>query len=239
MYEVEVKFRILDLTGFLFRLERDCFAHFDPPVIETDLFFQHPVRDFAKTDECLRIRSRQGELMITYKGAKVDLLTKTREEIELPLFESPARLSDQVKKDCSVNAFGSNENSDTVNDSGQKVEKNKVISDEMARNIETDPALKQRLNDWKRLLNRLGFAEKAIVEKKRCYGSLLFENRQIIVTLDQLDKIGYFAEFELSASTEEQIPPVRDCLLRLADRLGLGESIRVSYLELCLAAVND
>ncbi|MDR1957434.1 MAG: class IV adenylate cyclase [Planctomycetaceae bacterium] len=83
-FEVEMKFRIENTDGFL----NVCTAHgmiFGPPVEERDVFYQHPSRDFAVTDEGLRIRHRAGEYFITYKGPKIDSLTKTRQEIELPL----------------------------------------------------------------------------------------------------------------------------------------------------------
>ncbi|HTU24283.1 MAG TPA: class IV adenylate cyclase [Pirellulales bacterium] len=52
---------------------------------QVDLYFAHPARDFAKTDEALRIRRVDGQTRITYKGPKIDRETKTRQEIELPL----------------------------------------------------------------------------------------------------------------------------------------------------------
>jgi adenylate cyclase, class 2 len=52
---------------------------------EIDVYYRHPARDFAATDEALRIR-RAGETnSLTYKGPKIDLTTKTRREIDLPL----------------------------------------------------------------------------------------------------------------------------------------------------------
>ena len=43
------------------------------------------MRDFAQTDEALRIRQVSGANQITYKGPKIDEATKTRREIEIPL----------------------------------------------------------------------------------------------------------------------------------------------------------
>ncbi|CAD5243884.1 class IV adenylate cyclase [Thermococcus camini] len=54
-----------------------------------DTYFQHPCRDFAETDEALRIRVRRFnghfEAFLTYKGPKIDSNSKTRREIEVPL----------------------------------------------------------------------------------------------------------------------------------------------------------
>ncbi|MCL2141865.1 MAG: class IV adenylate cyclase [Methanimicrococcus sp.] len=50
-----------------------------------DIYFNSPIRDFSKTDEALRIRSVDGKGEITYKGQKLDTVSKTR-----PEFNSPA-----------------------------------------------------------------------------------------------------------------------------------------------------
>jgi adenylate cyclase class 2 len=47
-----------------------------------DTYFNAPHRDFATTDEALRIRSVNGRSVMTYKGKKLDTLSKTREEFE-------------------------------------------------------------------------------------------------------------------------------------------------------------
>ncbi len=56
---------------------------------QVDRYFAHPARNFAETDEALRVRvQRQGEqalAAVTYKGPKLDHTTKTRQEIEVPL----------------------------------------------------------------------------------------------------------------------------------------------------------
>ncbi|ASJ00578.1 class IV adenylate cyclase [Thermococcus gorgonarius] len=54
-----------------------------------DTYFQHPCRDFSKTDEALRIRVKRFnghfEAFMTYKGPKLDRESKTRKEIEVEL----------------------------------------------------------------------------------------------------------------------------------------------------------
>ena len=52
---------------------------------EHDAYFNAPDRDFAETDEALRVRRRGLETFVTYKGPKQDADTKTRREIEVPL----------------------------------------------------------------------------------------------------------------------------------------------------------
>lgn len=56
--------------------------------IQSDTYFAAPYRDFAKTDEALRIRSLDGQAVLTYKGPKLDGVSKTREELETPVEEA-------------------------------------------------------------------------------------------------------------------------------------------------------
>lgn len=82
--EVEHKYRVADHAA----LQRQLIAlgaAVGAPVIQVDTYFAHPARDFAVTDEALRIRCVGDKSFITYKGAKLDSRTKTRREIELPL----------------------------------------------------------------------------------------------------------------------------------------------------------
>ncbi len=61
-----------------------------------DTYFRHPCRDFAETDEALRIRIRRFnghfEAFITYKGPKIDENSKTRKEIEVPISDPDKHL---------------------------------------------------------------------------------------------------------------------------------------------------
>ncbi|MPM87744.1 Adenylate cyclase CyaB [bioreactor metagenome] len=52
---------------------------------QSDVYFAAPHRNFAKTDEALRIRSLGGRSLLTYKGPKLDKVSKTRVEIETPV----------------------------------------------------------------------------------------------------------------------------------------------------------
>jgi adenylate cyclase class 2 len=84
MYEVEVKVRADH------ERVRDRLAEHDAERIEgvrqVDTYFDPPHRDFAETDEALRIRRehRDDETVarLTYKGPLVEAESKTREEIE-------------------------------------------------------------------------------------------------------------------------------------------------------------
>jgi adenylate cyclase, class 2 len=61
-----------------------------PAVGQSDQYFAHPGRNFALTDEALRIRTVGGASFVTYKGPKIDPTTKTRRELELPLHTDDA-----------------------------------------------------------------------------------------------------------------------------------------------------
>lgn len=83
-YEVEQKYRLTDRDAFLAKVTA-LGAIAGKTVTQVDTYYAHPVRDFAKTDEALRIRRIGDENFITYKGPKIGTKAKTRREIELPL----------------------------------------------------------------------------------------------------------------------------------------------------------
>lgn len=84
MLEVECKFRVADLAPVVRQLEQ-LGARFGETHEQVDRYYAHPARDFAQTDEALRMRLSEGRWCVTYKGPKLDRQTKTRREIELPL----------------------------------------------------------------------------------------------------------------------------------------------------------
>jgi adenylate cyclase, class 2 len=82
--EVEMKFPVADFAP----LERKLAAWAASPLKsrrEEDHYFNAPDRDFAQTDEALRLRRVASTNSLTYKGPKLDSQTKTRTEIEVPL----------------------------------------------------------------------------------------------------------------------------------------------------------
>ncbi|MDY0167717.1 MAG: class IV adenylate cyclase [Thermoguttaceae bacterium] len=85
-YEVEQKFPVEGFGAVRTRLEA-LHARFSAGHEETDVYFNHPQRDFRETDEALRIRRRGQSNRVTYKGPKIDSTTKTRRELELDLPE--------------------------------------------------------------------------------------------------------------------------------------------------------
>jgi adenylate cyclase class 2 len=86
-YEVEQKHRVEDGWDVAIRLAAYG-GRLREPVGQTDRYFAHPCRDFAQTDEALRVRTEGGKSFVTYKGPKIDKKSKTRHEIELPIDSS-------------------------------------------------------------------------------------------------------------------------------------------------------
>ena len=104
--EVEQKFAVDDHREIQRRLEQ-LGAHEAGGVEQVDRYFNHPARDFAQTDEALRLR-RVGEAnFVTYKGPKLDAATKTRREIELPLGDGANHAAEFVELLAAVWDFAS------------------------------------------------------------------------------------------------------------------------------------
>jgi adenylate cyclase, class 2 len=80
--EVEQKYRVASHKPVLAVLA-GWDVELSAPVQQRDCYYAHPQRDFAQTDEALRIRSVAEQNCLTYKGPKIDATTKTRIEHEL------------------------------------------------------------------------------------------------------------------------------------------------------------
>jgi adenylate cyclase class 2 len=106
MYEVELKVRA-EHDAVRRRLDEQDAEPVDA-VGQTDVYYDAPHRDFAATDEALRIRQEvpldavgaedtgfdwptdEGTTMVTYKGPLVDDTSKTREEFETAVADRDA-----------------------------------------------------------------------------------------------------------------------------------------------------
>ncbi|MCL2005069.1 MAG: class IV adenylate cyclase [Planctomycetaceae bacterium] len=183
LFEVEIKFQLHCLADFERQLQQLTNVPFGEQVAESDVFYQHPCRDFTQTDECLRLRSRllpygTAEYSLTYKGPKLDSNTKTRREVEIPI---------------------------------------------------TVPELVENM------LTALGFQEFACVRKTRRRLALAMNNRAVEIVFDTLPALPesrrYFVEIETLAG-EQDLAECRALVLDIAQRLGLTEPIRDSYLKL-------
>ena len=87
--EVEAKAYCKDLPEFEKRI-KGLGGEFLDEVEQVDTYFNHPARDFAQTDEALRIRRVGDRAIFTYKGPKIDSQTKTREEVKVEVRDGDA-----------------------------------------------------------------------------------------------------------------------------------------------------
>ena len=83
--EVELKFPIANSSELHSVRERIMALGANPSdaVMQRDVYFAHPARDFAQTDEAFRLRCVGEQNALTYKGPLLDGVTKTRREIEV------------------------------------------------------------------------------------------------------------------------------------------------------------
>ena len=86
MLEIEQKFARADFAALERRLA-DLGARTGAVHDEADHYLNAPDRDFARTDEALRLRRTGDRNDLTYKGPKLDAQTKTRVEIRADLAE--------------------------------------------------------------------------------------------------------------------------------------------------------
>jgi len=145
---------------------------------QVDVYFSHPCRDFAATDEALRIRQVGPRVFVTYKGPKIDQSTKTRREIELFLGQG-----DRLRQTFAA------------------------------------------------LIEALGFQPVGTVRKTRRTFQLAWHTHDVLVSIDDVERLGRFTELEL-LSDERGIDDARAAIMALAEQLDLGPSQRRSYLEL-------
>lgn len=87
--EVEIKARVENMKAIR---ERLLLRHANPSgrVHERDVYYNAPDRDFAATDEALRLRYTDQGCLLTYKGPKVkDYRLKAREELNTGVESGP------------------------------------------------------------------------------------------------------------------------------------------------------
>jgi adenylate cyclase class 2 len=167
MYEVEIKVRAAhdDVRERLADADATSLGR----VTQVDTYFDAPHRDFAETDEALRIRREsrtadatgEGETdaQLTYKGPLVDSESKTREEIEAgvengddvrAILESvgfaPAATVEKERECFSLQGF--TVTLDTIDGLGEFVE--------VEAEVETESAVPDRRNEAADLLRSLG-----------------------------------------------------------------------------------
>jgi adenylate cyclase class 2 len=98
MIEVEIKCRINNPEEVAEKLIQEFNAKMVKTVFQKDFYLQHPSRNFEETDEAIRIRDSDEGVQLTYKGPKIDALSKTREElcVNVDNFETTLKIFERV-----------------------------------------------------------------------------------------------------------------------------------------------
>ncbi|MGC9075899.1 MAG: class IV adenylate cyclase [Conexivisphaera sp.] len=91
--ELEVKIRVDD-PGRVIRAIENMGGRLTSSVVEEDVYLAHPCRDFASTDEALRMRRSDGVAELTYKGPRaMDYRgAKSRIEVTVPVGDPEAAI---------------------------------------------------------------------------------------------------------------------------------------------------
>lgn len=216
MYEVEQKYPVADVAELEGRLG-DAGALWHGVVEQVDRYFGHPSRDFAVTDEALRLRSTADGVVITWKGPRLDAAAKTRREIELPLAEAavPAAANAEAAVPATANA--------------------EAAVPAVAAGPAATPALpRTTLERWTDLLESLGFRRVREVAKRRRLATVAWDGVRVDVSLDHIAGLGDFVEFELQADAAG-IALAADRVDSLARHLGCMHPEPRSYLEMLVS----
>jgi adenylate cyclase class 2 len=212
VYEVELKYRVADVPEVEAALER-LGASWHGTAEQVDRYFNHPSRDFAVTDEALRLRSTAVGVAITWKGPRLDATAKTRREIELPLALAavPAAAEALAAVPAAAETLAA-----------------------VPAATETLAAVPATLDRWTGLLEALGFRRVREVVKRRRLATVAWEGAVIEVALDHVAGLGDFVELELQAESAG-IAVAAARIESLARELGCTNPERQSYLEMLLS----
>ncbi len=174
MIEVEVKASVKDFVVVREKLI-DIGAVKIKKEHQMDVYYNAPHKDFGETDEALRIReipeNSNKRIILTYKGAKLDNLSKTRKEIEVDVSnaENTALILENlgfkraatVKKDRDIYHLDKFiVTLDTVYDVGNFVE----IETEAHEDEETSEQVKKIFKIYKKLGIEEGFERRSYLE---------------------------------------------------------------------------
>ncbi len=82
MYEIEIKAYCENHDELIEKIE-NLGGKFTIRKTEVDVYMNHPSRNFGETDEALRIRRVNDDVILTYKGPKISKASKARVEKEV------------------------------------------------------------------------------------------------------------------------------------------------------------
>lgn len=207
--EVEQKFYLRDVAELERQLSR-LGAQEAAVQQHRDTYYRHPSRDFTQTREALRIRR---------------VVTRS---IDAAADDRPGGGDEQT-------AAGG-EQTTLVTYKGPR----------QGSGVKARPELEWRIDpcdpDGKnlaRLLDYLGLSEVFTVRKTRRSFHLTHQGKQVVVTIDDTEPLGMFAEVETVAAGEEQRKSCVDLVTALAAQLGLREVQTKSYLQMALEAAGE
>lgn len=225
MYEVELKVRadhdrvraVLDDRG----------AERVGRVRQVDTYYDAPHRDFAETDEALRIR----------REVDLDVVDDPRNE-----GSGDERTIESVGGAAHHGAAGKGEGAENdgaaVDDGNAEWETTKLtykgpLVEAASKTREEHETVVSDDEELSGILDGLGFTPAATVRKDREF----FRVGDYTVTLDHVDGLGAFCEVEAEAA-EADVAPVREGAVELLATVGLDadDQIRTSYLGLLLDA---
>lgn len=197
MFEIEIKVRVSDPDLIRRKLENHQ-ASYKFFLTHKDIYYNMPksLRDFKKTDEALRLRTsirydkknkynpQEIDYFLTYKGKKIDELTKSREEIEIKIedFEKMREILEllgfqevlTVMKERELYEFKLNDHKITVLLDYIPILKQHFIEAEYLTELNEDIAeSRERLFSF---LNLLGMNKKDSIRKS--YLELILENNK-------------------------------------------------------------
>jgi adenylate cyclase class 2 len=245
VYEVEQKYPVADIKPLEARL-MGMGATWHGSVEQVDRYFNHPSRDFAATDEALRLRSTGDGMAITWKGPRLAASAKTRREIELPLIEAAVPAAAGVE--AAVPAAAGVEAAvlaaagvEAVVPAAAGVEAAVLatagVEAAVGESTRDEASSRSRvaLDRWTELLEALGFRRVREVVKRRRSATVAWDGAEIEVALDHVTGLGDFVELEVLAEADGLAAASRR-VESLARQLGCTNPERRSYLEMLLAA---
>ena len=207
MYEVELKLRA-DHDTVRTALD-DAGATPDRRVRQVDTYYDAPHREFAETDEALRLREERRERMGDSDAPDV-------------VDEGDATDAPDVVDEAGVT------DAETTT---RLTYKGPLVDAESKTRAEHETAVADG-DTAAGILAGLGFEPAAVVEKDRTF----FRLDGYTVSLDTVDGLGEFVEVEGEAAGEDDVADVREGAADVLRGLGLDpdDQIRTSYLGLLL-----
>jgi adenylate cyclase, class 2 len=218
-YEVEMKFPAADQAALESRLA-ELGATITAPQSEIDVYFAHPARDFAKTDEALRIRRKGACPNFRLSGDCPNFRLSENGTVPLAPFDANGTVP--------LVPFDAKPSSNFITYKGPKID----AATKTRREIDLPlPPGEQAAQAWTDLIEALGFTPVGEVRKSRRKARADWQGRSVEISLDEVAGLGVFVELELIAEADG-LDAARSCILSLAAALGLEGSERRSYLEL-------